>query len=305
MTRVAGPLGLFRTRLRAFTRGARRIDEGDIEAVHRTRVASRRLRELLPVMGLDAATTQKLCRRVKKITKRLGVVRELDVLMLTIQALERDDRYSSTALKTVAAAVENERVASRQHVTAKLSFKKIERLDRRLRRATKQREWDERGHPPAAHRPTHAWVWALEARVARHATGVRSAIETAGTVYVPERLHDVRIAIKKLRYAMELGADARSQQGSPDISILKAAQDSLGRLHDLEILIARARHAQASLSLPTPTEWRALDSLIDALEDDCRGLHAHYLRHRARLVAIADRAFDTKGQPMFDKRRAG
>ena len=34
--------------------------------------------------------------------------------------------------------------------------------------------------------------------------GLKVAIETAGPVYLPDRVHAVRIALKKLRYAIEL-----------------------------------------------------------------------------------------------------
>ena len=58
-----------RKRLTVFSHKSKRID--DVDALHRTRVASRRLRELLPVLRLDGRTTRKLDRRLKRVTKRL------------------------------------------------------------------------------------------------------------------------------------------------------------------------------------------------------------------------------------------
>jgi CHAD domain-containing protein len=289
--------------LKAFQTDAARIDQDDVEAVHRTRVASRRLRELLPVMGLGA-TTPKLSRRLTKVTKRLGKVRELDVLIGMIHELGQDPRYSLTALNLVAASVRRDRVAARDRLAVKLSVEKIHRLARRLKHAAKQSELDERGPQPSARRPRQTWVWVLEARAARRAAGVRSAIEAAGTVYASERLHDVRLAVKKLRYTMELGAEAQSRRGRPDLSILTAIQDLLGRLHDLEVLIGRARQEQAALSPATLIAWRELDLLIEALEDDCRALHASYMDDRAKLIAIADRICNTNGHAVFVNRRA-
>src|SRR5882724_3082846 len=104
MSDSAGRYTLLRQRLDAFTRKLGRIHEGDIEAVHSTRVASRRLRELLPLLELDASTTRKLVRRVRNVTRELGAVRQLDVLMLMIDRLDRDCRCSSTALKELGAA---------------------------------------------------------------------------------------------------------------------------------------------------------------------------------------------------------
>jgi CHAD domain-containing protein len=285
----------FRKRLNAFKRSARHIDRGDMKAVHWTRVASRRLRELLPVLGLDADSARKLSRRLKRVTKQLGVVRELDVSTLMLEELGRDPRYSSTALKEVSARIEDERLAAHGRLAARLPTEKLDRLARRLQRAVKQSEKaneDSRQRNPP--RPAQIWLWTIRARATRRAADLRSAIELAGSVYVPERLHDVRIAVKRLRYAMELGAEARWLRAKRDLAALKAAQDLLGRLHDVEILIVRTRETQASLSPLTLTVWRGLDSLARELENECRALHARYMSDRTKLVEIADRIHDIK-----------
>ena len=46
------------------------VEGGDVRALHRTRVASRRLREVLPVLQLDPDMAHKLGRRLRKITQR-------------------------------------------------------------------------------------------------------------------------------------------------------------------------------------------------------------------------------------------
>jgi CHAD domain-containing protein len=284
----AGPYGPFQKRLAAFTSQACGIYAGKTESLHQTRVASRRLCELLPVLGLDGEAARTLSRRLKRVTKQLGAVRELDVLLLTIQELRGDDRYSSTALEQLSRAVEEARVAARARLTAKLPSATLQRLARRLRRvAERQASGDNRGHDGSAYRSTQAWMWALEARVTHRARRLRSTIETSGAMYVPERLHAVRIALKKLRYAMEILADTRQKRIGREIALLKTMQDLLGRLHDLQMLIERGCHEQASLPL-TGTASGDLGSLVRALEDDCRVLHARYMQRRSQLLALAD-----------------
>ena len=306
MSRTPRAIASFRERLDAFNEAAKRIDRKDVEAVHKTRVASRRLREMLPVLGLDGDSSLKLNRRVRKVTKQLGVVRELDVLILTIEELGRDSRYPSAALNQLRATVQHDLVAARERLADKLPLPKIQRLARRLARAAEEIHSgsDPRGREGSARRPGLAWVWAVEARATSRAARLRTAIETAATTYDAERLHDVRIAVKKLRYALEIVGDARLQRERRDIAALKAAQDSLGRLHDLEMLIRRARRVQTSLSPLTLTAWRELDSLVSVLEDDCRSLHADYMGDRLELLAIVDRVRNTKKQALPVSRRA-
>ena len=61
---------------------------------------------------------------------------------------------------------------------------------------------------PIHGRARAGWQWAVEARVARRAAALKHAIDEAGSVYLPERLHAVRIALKKLRYGLELWLEA-------------------------------------------------------------------------------------------------
>ena len=64
-------------------------------------------------------------------------------------------------------------------------------------------------------------MWALDARIARRAARVRSTIDVAGVIYVPANMHEVRIALKKLRYAAELSRDA-GRPIAADLAALKA-----------------------------------------------------------------------------------
>jgi len=297
MTDSAGRGASFRTRLDVFVTKAERIHHGDIEALHHTRVASRRLRELLPTLELDADAARTLGARLKKVTRRLGVVRELDVLAMMIDALERDHRFSSAALRLVGAAVAESRDAERERLAEKLPVAKLERLARALERAARHIDSNEGQCSRRSPGPRQSWTLALQARVSHRASRARSAIEAAGVVYLPDRLHGARIAVKKLRYAVELLSEARHRPLTPDVATLKQAQDLLGRLHDLEGLINRAREVQASTAPPDLLAWRRLESLVRALDDDCRRLHARYVRDRARLIAVTHRVEATRPQP--------
>jgi CHAD domain-containing protein len=96
-------------------------------------------------------------------------------------------------------------------------------------------------------------------------------------------------ALKKLRYAMELSLEARQRRESADLVALKGAQDLLGRIHDLEMLVTFTRRLQISQSPPDLTASRELEPLLSALAKECRALHARYMRDRTKILAIADR----------------
>jgi CHAD domain-containing protein len=280
---------LLRKRLQRFTRLLHRLEKGDVVAVHRTRVASRRLRELLPILEVEPATARKLARRLRKVTERLGTVRELDVLLLLLDELAESDRADSRTLARVATEIARERAETRERIlTRKLPIAELERITRRLDLVA---ETLERADEDAAGRRqrTRGWRWALDARIAHRAAALQTAIHDAGAVYLPERLHIVRIALKKLRYAMELSAEVAGLKRTPDLQTLKRAQDVLGRLHDFQVLIARVRQMQASLAPPDVGLWRDLDGLIASLENSCRRLHARYMRERSEIEPICER----------------
>ena len=152
-----------------------------------------------------------------------------------------------------------------------------------------------------------SWAWAVETRLARRAARLQQSIDGAGALYAAGPLHEVRIAIKKLRYAAELLDEIGRRRLTAVIVTLKGAQDMLGRLHDLEVLLAWARHAQATLDPPDVGGWSALGVLARAVENDCRMLHARYMRERGDLLAIAIQLGSARRQPLpaAGDRRAG
>jgi len=296
---------LLRQGLDRLTRPLPAVKKGDVRSLHRARVASRRLRELVPMLQLDADVTRKLSRRLRRITKRLGTVRELDVLLLLIDELHMSRREHRQALSRIAVAVARKRDDERERLFERVPLADIWRVAKKLKRTADELEELEASGGSEARR----WQWALDARVTRRAERLTAAIHEAGAVYLPERLHTVRIALKKLRYAAELAADVAGDRLTPDVRTMRRAQDTLGRMHDVQVLIDRVRQVQASLTPPSVGLWRALDALVTELDNDCRQLHARYMRVRGDLEAVAGRLARTQAPvnkvPRGQARRAG
>ena len=295
---------LLKKRVDRFTRVLRAVEEGDVRALHQARVTSRRMRELLPMLQLESGTARKLGRRLRKVTTRLGTVRELDVLLLLIDELHVSGRRGSGGLGRVGVTVSKARDQARKRLSAHLPIAEMSRLARKLSRIAADLQNSERTSSKSTAR---SWRWAMDARVGARASRLSAAMADAGALYLPERLHVVRIAVKKLRYAVELSTEATGERGGADLRVLKRGQELLGRMHDLQVLIDRMRQTQASLAPPNVTVWRDLDALMTSLEDDCRRLHGRYMRMRDALGAVADRRSDQAHVPTTraQARRAG
>jgi CHAD domain-containing protein len=123
----------------------------------------------------------------------------------------------------------------------------------------------------------------------RRATRLRNAIDNAAGIYLPDRLHELRIAVKKLRYSLEVARDLRASRAAASIRTLKRAQDLLGHIHDLEVLITRTRAVQGSPDASDLKLSADLDRLVRKLENECRRLHGHYIALRPRLMTLCDR----------------
>ena len=273
---------LLRARLDRFSRAMPGVETRDVQSVHRTRVSTRRLRELLPVLQLDGGSVTKLSHQLRKVTRRLGRVREADVMLLLIAELQESGLFAEPALRLVRDAARATRDEAREDMPAKETASTLNRIVRKLDRAARKLEG------PEDAQTRRAWLWALDARVSRRALALRQAIDKAGSVYLAERLHAARIALKKLRYGLELDVEARGLKSTKELRTLKRMQEVLGRLHDHQILIDHVRGVQASLTPPSVSTWRDLDAVLMSLEESCRRLHARYVRDRQMLIEICD-----------------
>jgi len=266
------------TALRRKLPGAR---SGDVRAVHQARVATRRLREALPLVRAGKPG-RRLERVARDLTGVLGTVRELDVALEMLDGLGRNSGVSRAAVTCLHRAIASER-HSLQHESAKrIDEYDVDRLERKVLR-TLERKGD---HLTPVDRL--AQIAAARRRAARRAARVDAAVDLAGGIYLPERLHQVRIAVKKLRYALEIARDLSGSRAEARIRSLRRIQDLLGRMHDLEVLIARTRGLQAAVVRDLQL-LSDLDQLVRRLETDARQLHGHYLAQRRALLDLCNR----------------
>lgn len=273
-------LVLLRQRLTTLFEAMPAAQAGDVRSVHQARVATRRLRAALPVVGaaVNVRSLGRVGRQVRRMTRVLGPVRELDVSLAHLDELGTKSIVSSRALARVRQAMARERLDRRQDMLAEITPSNLEKLRQRL------------AHMETQHETSYTGAALDEAatRIRRRADRLTAAIDRAGGLYLPDRLHAVRVAAKKLRYALEIERELTRSRVTARILQLKRLQDLLGRMHDFEILIDRTRQLQAEVAGSDRRFAVELDRLIRTLEEECRQQHAIYMRRRLSILKLCD-----------------
>ena len=273
---------------RAFVRRVRALErelpgalEHDVDALHRSRVASRRLREILPVLGLGTTGggdpgAGRVRKRVRRVTRALGSVRELDVVIGILGEVEQAHPELAAVIAAARAGVEEDRRLRREEMAAQLQDIQAQTLADDL--ATLEAFV---GQESAADRSA-----SLRRRLERRVDHLDDAIEAAGALYAVDRLHMVRIAVKQLRYTLELIREFGRVPTRRLVTRLRWFQDLLGRQHDLEVVAAYVRRLGSSGKGPFADD---VERVLGVLERETRELHAEYLAGVGRLVDVIAR----------------
>jgi CHAD domain-containing protein len=271
---------IIRQRVAALGRTLPGAQKGDVHAVHQARVATRRIREALPLVA-RGRTGKSLKKSVRKLTRVLGPVRELDVALMNLDQLRTSGDVSEAAIARLRQLISEERQRLGAEMMRHIAHYNVAKLQKKAVDAAA------RGPAPNGIRDPQRLVAALR-RAARRAEGLQAAMENAAGIYLPDRLHQVRIAVKKLRYGLEIAQDLSGSRATARINKLKRVQDLLGRMHDFEMLIARTRAIQSRAGAPNLKLSADLDRLVRRLENECRRLHVRYMNERKALRGICD-----------------
>lgn len=266
---------------------AKRVDEllvempgvcdGDVESIHRARVATRRLRELLPLAG-DGDAIDDAERAARETGRRLGRVRDLDVMA---DLLARYEQAVPSAVVAAALARRTIRTQRRDAVRSLVKALEHHALDRIGR----------------VFHPTGSWTRRLQARIAQRADEACGAVEHAAGLYFPNRLHRTRVAIKKLRYAVEIADAAFASAPRHLLADLRKIQGRLGDMHDLEVLSACIDRL-AGDDAPPPQ----IATLRGAMHSEIARLHYRYLERRHRLKAAIEACRPVAARPVARRR---
>lgn len=260
-----------------FGQALTRARRGDGAGVHQSRVASRRIREILPLLvsgasGCDTNRIRRSRRDIRRVASALGLVRELDVTRGVLDEAAIRHEWHPPIVSRLRDKLDEDRRKRHAEFLEVLADLGARTLLRDLRRAGGQASSD--GQP---------LLVALDHRRRKRAAALRTSLGELGTLYVPDRLHAVRLAAKKLRYALEAEAAVRRAPVTRDIRVLTTMQEHLGHLHDLQVLQGRLHAAGHD---PEPGRLRRMHS---DLERECRTLHARVVSRAKTWLRLADR----------------
>ncbi len=282
MVRLSRSERVIQQRIKALARHLPAARAGDEVALHQARVATRRIRESLPVIAADRpGRLRKAERLIRRLTEALGPVRELDVTLALLDEFQRARIADRESLGRVRSLMRDERQRVHAALVERIDDTDVAKLERRLlalAHAADGAESKKKAEPEARARALR--------RAGRRAVRLQAAMEQAAGLYLPDRLHHVRIAVKKQRYALEVLRELIGSRATADIRVLKQVQNWLGRMHDLEVLIMRTRAVQSAPKAPDLRVSAELDGLVRHLETECRQLHGHYIAARRKVAAV-------------------
>jgi len=278
MLQLADPRRVARQRVDALVCQAPLARAGEVEAVHEARVASRRLREFLPLLvpasGREA-DVRPLRRQARAVTRALGPVRELDVSLLTLARLTGHEPADAGAAAHVRRALEAARSDALTGLDAVLAPGALDDLRHGVVGAAS---------PFGGRAARRTCVVSLARRLAARTAAAATALDATGALYAADRLHRARIALKQWRYALELAESCAGYRLRGTIRRLKGVQDILGDLHDNEVLAGRIRDLASGLADRRVRD--ALAALIRRLDEGVRHRHAEFLVARPSLVTV-------------------
>ena len=221
------------------------MDWSNIEGVHDMRVASRRLRSAMKDFELflrGKNGLRGLSAEVRKVADALGGVRDQDVVIAALEKLsEKAPADAREGVERIAAERKRNRDASRESLGALITESNLDKMGARWNAALEKLS-------PSSH---------LKGNL-KHAENSRAGLSfgDAGRIIITRRwdeldelssslfnpfkvkpLHDMRIAAKRLRYALEMFFQCRGDALAQFAKDVADMQSALGELHDCDVWI--------------------------------------------------------------------
>jgi CHAD domain-containing protein len=218
------------------------LDWTDPEGVHSMRVASRRLRSALRdfTPHVRKRRLAPVLKRLKNLADTLGSVRDHDVAILGLEEMQKQaPRHSSAALKELIEARVAVREQARQELAAIIESEKLQELETEfvacIDEATSLSERKSKQH---ADEPEATFAEMSRSIILGRLKEFEKLTNALFKPLDAEPLHDLRIAVKRLRYALELFQRCWGRSMGTHAKRAARMQTALGDIHDCDVWIA-------------------------------------------------------------------
>jgi CHAD domain-containing protein len=276
----------------------------DPEALHDMRVATRRMRAVLRVLGpyLREGNPTEVRRGLRAVAQSLGSVRDLDVLIMNAEKFRENlPEEERGGLDGLVESWRSERNKARKRLIRLLESKGYDRFKKRIKAFIAEQEKKRtRGQDPTTELQPYQVRHIAPTAILTRYEAVRSfeAITSEGQeksdnvqVDVPptiEQLHALRISGKYLRYTLECFREALPPEAADLIRDVTRMQDQLGELHDADVAAGLIKDYIATQSKrrkkdPESTPPPALAAYLEECEAAMRRIHADFFSTWAAL----------------------
>lgn len=194
-----------------------KVSQGQEERIHKIRVQSRRLVTHFHLKNISPKNKklQRFLRRIRELRRRLGAVREMDVHIALWKRLAKDE----PGFPGVYQELQSQR---------ECQLKKF------------LKDWDpaalKRSLPPKEYFKSSKTIFPRR-KIQNRIDGILKAQKEYQINLRLKFIHRVRIEVKKLRYSLEEVRGDLPVKLDSQLFLLKAMQDELGYIRDLETLI--------------------------------------------------------------------
>jgi CHAD domain-containing protein len=220
------------------------LDWSDIEGVHDMRVASRRLRSALRDFTpyLRERKFRRLNKDLKKLADALGAVRDQDVAIMALEKLAADAPSEvSAGIEQFTDEQRRKRDIARSRLEQAITDEALAKLEKQFNSAVEDgMKVSRRRKAGGDHRKPAERLSCRDAGRDVIAARFRELQDLSASLYRPHKirpLHEMRIAAKRLRYAIELFAPCWNEPLASFAKEIAKMQTSLGELHDCDVWI--------------------------------------------------------------------
>lgn len=214
------------------------LDWTDPEGVHSMRVASRRLRSALRdfMPYLRKRRISSVIKPLRDVADALGEVRDQDVAILALEKLQaHSPDHVSAALKQVIDARKEIRDQARKELEAMLEDSELKQLEKNFTTGVDEATVEATGRTPSPllitfRKMSRAIILDRLKELEKLSNGVFRPFDV-------ETLHEMRIAAKRLRYAIELFQQCWGRSIATYAKQTARLQTALGEVHDCDVWI--------------------------------------------------------------------